>query len=215
MPQQNSRAIQPWKKGRKPSRQRKLKRILVLCEDEKSARDYLASFPFDSHTVIVECVGTGMNTDSLMEEAIKRKESAATAGNPFSEIGVVFDRDSFPAKKFNRAFDLARAHNDIHPYWANECFELWYLLHFVYRDTGISRHDLGKLLSGYLQDKYNKGDTTVYQKLRARLDGALRNARKLAVSQGSISPERENPSTNVHELIEKLLQFDPARLAAE
>jgi len=215
MSRKNSRALQPWKKGRKQPRQRKLKRILVLCEDEKSARDYLASFPFDTHAVTVECVGTGMNTDSLMEEAIKRKEAAAVAGNAFSEIWVVFDRDSFPAKNFNHAFDLARAHNDIHPYWANECFELWYLLHFVYRDTGISRHDMGKLLSGYLQNKYDKGDKTTYEQLRGRLDDALRNARKLAVSQGSVSPERDNPSTNVHEMIEKLLLFDPARLAAE
>ena len=212
MARKNSRVAKPWEKGRKPLRQRALKRILVLCEDAKSSRDYLASFPFDPQTVLVECVGTGMNTDSLMEEAIKRKESAAAEGNGFSEIWVVFDRDSFPPQNFNRAFALARAHNDVHPYWANECFELWYLLHFVYRDTGISRHDIGKLLSGYLRNKYDKGDKSIYHQLRGRLDNALRNARKLAMSHDNVSPEQSNPSTNVHELIEKLIQFAPTRL---
>jgi len=190
-----------------------VRRILVLCEDSKSSRDYLARFPFDPKLVSLECVGTGMNTDSLMENAIQRKQDAIKTGIPFAEIWVVFDRDSFAAHNFNRAFDLARGHGDIIACWSNECFELWYLLHFAYRDTGIARTEIWKALSTHLGKKYDKADAAVFEKLEPNLDTALKNARKLAASRtGDAKRKRENPSTKVHELVELLRQFDPHRM---
>lgn len=59
-------------KGRKPRRKLEVRRILILCEDTKSSRDYFASFPHDKNQVEIECVGTGMNTDSLMEYADRK-----------------------------------------------------------------------------------------------------------------------------------------------
>jgi hypothetical protein len=68
----------------------------------------------------------GMNTDSLVENAIARKKEAAGRGQPFNQIWCVFDRDNFSAQKFNRAFDLAN-NQDISVAWSNEAFEIWYL----------------------------------------------------------------------------------------
>ena len=202
-----------WNRGKKPPRKQSVRRILVLCEDTKSSCDYLARFPFDAKLVSLECVGTGMNTDSLMENAIQRKEDAAKAGNPFAEIWVVFDRDSFDLQNFNRAFDLARSHGDIVACWSNECFELWYLLHFAYRDTGIARAEIWKVLSTHLGKKYDKADATVFAKLEPHLEAAVKNARKLAASRtGDTAKERENPSTKVHELVERLRQLDPSQM---
>jgi hypothetical protein len=110
---------------------------------------YLKKFRYDPTVVKVECFGTGMNTDSIMEEAIKRKKKAISEEATYEHIWVVFDRDSFPGDNFNRAFDLLRNHQhpEITACWSNECFELWYLLHFGFRQTAIGRADISVELS--------------------------------------------------------------------
>jgi|GEM_PF-4639328 len=37
-----------WQKGKKATAPRNVRRILVICEDSKSSRDYFSSFPVDS-----------------------------------------------------------------------------------------------------------------------------------------------------------------------
>jgi len=200
-----------WNRGQKQPRTRTLRRLLILCEDTKSSCLYLRQFPFDPNQVQIECVGTGMSTDSLMEEAIRRKEKAENAKAPYEQIWVVFDKDDFPMQNFNRAFDLARAHPTILACWSNECFELWYLLHFCYRDTGASRTDIWKLISRYLSDRYDKASVKVFEQLKPKLDDALRNAARLAYQNGTGPDRHRNPSTNVHELIKVLRNHDPAK----
>ena len=112
-------------RGRKAAQTRPLRRILILCEDTKSSRDYLAAFPHDRELVEIECIGTGRNTDSLMESAIERARSARSQGRPYERVWVVFDKDDWPMQNFNRAFDLARSWNEVTACWSNECFEIW------------------------------------------------------------------------------------------
>jgi hypothetical protein len=126
-------ANKPWKhnmSGRRPSGARERRRVLIVCEDTKSARYYFESFEIDPRRAEVFPVGTGMNTDSLVEEAIKLKNEAVRACQPYNEVWCVFDRDSFPPPNYDRAFQLIRA-NGLKVAWANEAFEIWYLLHFI------------------------------------------------------------------------------------
>ena len=132
------------------------------------------------------------------------KEKAMQTGRPYHVVWCVFDRDSFPLRNFDRAFQLADA-NGIEVAWANEAFELWYLLHFNYHDTGISRHDYKTKLKPHLD--YDKADKTVYHKVKPHQETALRNARRLEQhwnELGEEHPERQNPSTSVHKLVEFL-----------
>lgn len=64
---------------------------------------------------------------------IKKKDTPL-----FDRIWVVFDKNSFPPDNYNRAVDLAEK-NGFGCACSNEAFELWYLLHFVFFDTAISR----------------------------------------------------------------------------
>ena len=203
-----------WEKGRKVQSKRQFRRMLILCEDTKSSRDYLAMFPFDKDQVQIECVGTGMNTDSLMEHAISLKEDAEYNHTPYHSIWVVFDKDSFDLQKFNRAFDLAKAHSSIIVCWANECFELWYLLHYELRQTSMDRKDVWKKLSEHLKFKYSKADDTLFQSLveNNKLDTALAHAKRLEfINQNDFGQPKRNPSTNIHKLITVLRDYDPKR----
>jgi hypothetical protein len=197
--------------GRKQRRPRKVRRILILCEDSKSSRDYLARFPHNTDQVEIDCIGTGMNTDSLMENAIQRTEDARKSHAPYERVWVVFDRDSFPLQNFNRAFDLARSYNEITPCWSNECFELWYLLHFHYRDTAIGREKIWERISSLLGETYNKADDSLHTTMAGKLDTALRNAKRLAFENESNGDPHRNPSTHVHKLVEALIELDPSK----
>lgn len=192
-------------------RVRLVRRLLILCEDAKSSRDYLGQFPFDQSQVWIECVGTGMNTDSLMLEAIRRQTAAEDAKQPYEAIWVVFDRDDFPLENFNRAFELALKHPTIHPCWSNECFELWYLLHFKLRTTAIGRKEIWRELGKHLGKSYDKADGGIFAILKPKLANALQNARRLDYENAELKQTRRNPSTLAHRLVLELIKHDPAK----
>lgn len=66
----------------------------------------------------------GRSPNSLMADALLRKQRVEYAHPPYETIWVVFDKDDFSLQTFNWAFDLARAHPSIRLCSANECFEL-------------------------------------------------------------------------------------------
>jgi hypothetical protein len=207
--------IKPWQehtKGRAPKGARERRRVLIFCEDSKSSRYYLESFPIDNERFEVSVLGTGMNTCSLVEEAIRRVGQALKNGIRFSEVWCVFDRDSFPLENYDRAFQLARG-SGIKTAWANEAFELWYLLHFCYLDTGLSRADYKKKLTTFGLE-YDKADKDIYGKVLPHQETAIRNARRLERQWNESAkrfPERENPSTSVHKLVERLNELAEVR----
>jgi hypothetical protein len=198
----------PWEHpmgGRAATATRERRRVLIVCEDSKSSRYYLESFPVDKQRIEISVFGIGMNTDSLVEEAVKKIEQAAKSKQPYSDVWCVFDRDSFPLANYTRAFQLAKNHK-IKVAWANEAFELWYLLHYGYLDAGISRADYKKKLKDKGLD-YDKADKAIYEKVKPYQEKAIKSAAKLERywnDKGKASPERENPSTSVHKLVEYL-----------
>jgi hypothetical protein len=185
------------------------RRYLIVCEDSKSSLDYLTAFeiPQDFAEIVTE--GGAGNTVSVVEKALELKKKAEYANLPFVHIWCVIDRDEFPVDRYRRAFELVRGLNDVSVVWANECFELWYLLHFCYRDTAIGRADLRKELSKpeRLNRKYDKADKQVFELLAAKRADAHRNAERLL--KFNPSPHK-NPSTNVQRLVDHLVVLQAA-----
>lgn len=116
----------PWERHAKQATRRGnaiRRRVLIVCEDSKSSRLYFKGFPINRDRAIVESVGTGMNTESLVQEAVRLQEKVRQQGSPFSDVWCVFDRDNFPLGQYDRAFQLAKD-NHFEVAWANEAFEL-------------------------------------------------------------------------------------------
>lgn len=174
-------------------------RILIVCEGEKTEPLYFQGFRLSN--VVAE--GFGANCDSLVEIAIDLKRKAIKDKEPYDQIWCVFDRDSCPPQNFNRAFELASSHQ-IQIAYTNEAFELWYLLHFDYHDSALSRKQYGRKLSKALKFKYQKKNPQMFDLLYTRLPTAIRNAKRLMNNYNTINPECDNPSTNVHTLVEIL-----------
>lgn len=190
------------------SASRPRRRYLIVAEDSKSGLDYLRAFPI-SPVVQIESEGGAGNTISVVERALELREEALRFRKPYARVWCVIDRDDHPMERYRRAFEVARPFSDVTVIWANECFELWYRLHFCYRDTRIGRMDLRRELvrRDRLNRPYDKADKAVFALLQGRVEVAIRNARRLL--QSNHSPDT-NPSTNVHELVEQLLKLKDA-----
>ncbi|NHZ72448.1 MAG: hypothetical protein GWP17_05130 [Aquificales bacterium] len=95
---------------------------------------------------------------------------------------------------------------------------MWYLLHFDYHDTAVSRHDYcAKLsVSNRLNFKYEKNNPDMYDILLNRQPDAIRNAKKLFSTYGwRLNPEKCNPITQVHVLVRELNKAAQGRLSSK
>jgi hypothetical protein len=151
---------------RKEKKKRELREtFLIVCEGERTEPNYFKKFPIRKEVAIVDVVGEGKNTDTLVMSAIEMKKTAQNQGNPYVQVWVVFDRDSFPANNFQRAINLCQVHS-INYAVTNEAFELWYLQHFNYYDSAMSRIQYGDKLSEQFGRKYMKNHVDIYELLR-------------------------------------------------
>ena len=175
-------------------------RFLIVCEGEKTEPNYFKSFRVNA---VVEVHGTGRNTLKLVEHARRLRDEAAQKGQPYTKVWIVLDRDNFPPKNFNAA--IQRAENEgFGAAYSNEAFELWYVLHFEYLNTGISRQQYQKKLSGKLKRPYRKNDATLYRDLLPYQTTAIQNAQRLFASYPTPNPAKNNPCTTVYRLVQEL-----------
>ncbi len=179
--------------------------FLIVCEGKQTESNYFKAFELHLHlSITVEVVGLGDNTLNLVRQAGKRAKQGA-----YSQVWCVFDRDSFPAGQFNEALVLAEREGFKVAY-SNEAFELWYLLHFYYHDTGIARVLYEDKLTERLGKPYRKNDPAMYRLLEDLQPAAIRNAQTLLDSYGEVhNPEQDNPCTTVHLLVQELNRHAP------
>ncbi len=176
--------------------------FLIVCEGEKTEPNYFRRFRVPAEVARIDVQGIGANTVSLVRKAIALRD----AGD-YDQTWCVFDRDSFSLRSFNDAFTLAER-SDISIAYSNEAFEIWYLLHFHYFNSGMSRADYGKKLSALLGHRYVKNSETMFDELRDRQADAIRNSQRLLRTHQPTRPAHDNPSTTVHLLVQELRRFE-------
>lgn len=194
-------------KGKRPGRRAVNTRplrptFLIACEGGKTEPNYFRRFRANIRIVELDIRGLGDNTLSLVQQTCELMEEA-----DYSQVWCVFDRDSFPAERFNGALALARQRG-IQVAYSNEAFELWYVLHYHYHDVATSRSDYGRILTECLELPYRKNSLDMYDLLLKRQPEAIQNAQRLLDFYGpGHNPERDNPSTTVHLLVQELNRY--------
>lgn len=186
-------------------------RILIVCEGSKTEPNYFESLKKKlpkQVANIIDIDGQGFNTLSLVERAQKIRDSKKGTDYPYDETWVVFDRDSFDPDQFDNAIHKAEAMG-MKSAWSNEAFELWYILHFEDRQTGMNRTEYKRCLTKHLDIPYEKNDPEMYSKLTnlGNESKAIQRARNLQSQQVGIPNHKANPCTKVNELVEKLNSF--------
>ena len=142
-----------------------------------------------------------MNTLSLVRRTIEIRNEKG----PFEQVWCVFDLDSFPKQHFDEAIQLAKKES-IKVAYSNEAFELWYILHFDYLQSQISRSQYIKILEERLGKKYRKNDLAIYDDILHLQETAILNAKRLLEEHHSsyINHSEKKPSTTVYELVLEL-----------
>lgn len=192
-----SRGYSPRKVDTKEVRQR----FLIVCEGEKTEPNYFRSFRVPKDVAEIDVKGVGENPSKLVNSAKDLKEQ-----EDYDQVWCVFDRDSWTPEDFNNAIRNAE-NQDFKVAYSNEAFELWYVLHFEFLNTGIPRNDYLQKLSLLLTQKYQKNSEKIYDELFDKQPTAIRNAINLLNQYDPHIPARDNPSTTVHLLVQELNKF--------
>ncbi|MEM7556307.1 MAG: RloB family protein [Cyanobacteria bacterium P01_A01_bin.84] len=195
----NSRGYSKRKVNTREIRQR----FLIICEGKKTEPNYFRSFRVPKNVVEIDVQGLGENPSRLVQRAKELSDQ-----EDYDQVWCVFDRDDWKKEDFNNAIQNAK-NLEFKVAYSNEAFELWYLLHFEFIDTGIPRNDYIQTLNSLLGQKYKKNSETIYDELFEKQSTAIRNATNLLKQYDPPNPIKDNPSTTVHLLVQELNRFLP------
>ncbi len=190
------------------------KKFLIVCEGQ-TEEIYFKSFPVLTATVSAK--ETGRTKLAL----VKKAKELAKEDN-YDEIWCVFDMDINYANQenqrndFNSAIKQCQETKKFKVAYSNDCFELWFYLHFAYSDQQNHRTFYYQKLREFwginYEDKGKKLDfcKTIYSKLQnsnCSQQEAIDRAEKLFKSKTHDSPCDQNPVTTVFELVRELNKY--------
>lgn len=211
-------------KKRKTEFKSKRKFYLIVCEGEKTEPNYFESLKSNLPRGTLELTnidieGTGNNTLSIIKKAQElKKKYEETYLREIDSVWAVFDRDSFPSDNFNNAINKGENSSPkINCAWTNEAFELWYLLHFNYYNTGVHRNQYRQFLEKEINRaantsnfKYQKNSKEMFSILKkyGSQEKAIDNAKRLEKLYDDRNYLNHNPCTKVHKLISELIELE-------
>lgn len=177
--------------------------FLIVCEDSKSAPNYLNELRIHLRmsTAEVEVCGKECGSDplSVINYAIARRDERKLEKKPVDHVWCVVDVDSHTT--LDQALDKARG-NKLNVAVSSPCLELWYLVHFVPGDRHYKTFDqLKPDLKKHLPE-YSKGKSSPFATLWPFVGQAIKHARQLCALHKQ-DPARKS-YTQVHLLIEAL-----------
>lgn len=141
-----------------------------------------------------------------MMEKLKKYRNGAFAGYNF--YWLVFDMDN-KFEKDIQTLILDVKQNKYSFCFSNPCFEIWYLLHYDYRETAITSSDAINSLGRKIQ-KYSKTMPGIYDILKRKQETAIKNSQKLFPLEKRRNLTFKgipNPSTNIDNLVQQLNKF--------
>jgi hypothetical protein len=183
---------------------------LILCEGKVTEPSYFHAFKHEhrSQLVRIEVVPDCGVPKSLVEHAVERKAEAQREakrhGDPYlkwDEIWCVFDVDAHP--RLEEAKNQARD-NKLEVAISNPCFELWLLLHFQDQRAHRDRAQIQLACRNHLPEYVKE---IPYAKVQPLYAQAVERAKELDKWQEEQSRPGGNPSTAVHKLTERIVEF--------
>ena len=207
--------------------------IIIACEDSISSPIYfkmlvsaLIREKIITQDSFVIAKHNHTNPMGVLDDLRNHKDDNGKTYKDFDHKWIVIDRDcervnggGHMAEDYNNALKTAKnRRNDLHidVAYANDAFELWYLLHFEYRNTAILRDEIIEVLIEKLKQldphkfsRLNRDNIKqanyaklIYEALLPMQEKAISNAERLLLSYGEEhNPEQDNPSTTIYKLV--------------
>ncbi len=221
--------MEAWKKKRRQEHlEQKKYRYYIFCEGQQTEplyfngfKKYIESNPIYKDMILIDinpCGAETMRVIGLAEEYVRKNK--ITRG----QIWCVYDKDSFPAERFNGVSERAEALNTMNENlqyrvaWSNECIEFWFLLHFSYYTSNNHRTKYIEYLNRKFADlnigKYAKNMENTYDILLKHGNPklAIRYAKRIIDEQQGKTPTNIAPGTKVYELVEEMARYLPEEM---
>ncbi len=218
--------MEKWKKQRRKEHLEKREyRYYIFCEGQQTEPNYFDRFkrliednPIYKDMVLIEiepCQAETMRVIEMAEDYVKKNKINK------GQIWCVYDKDSFPAERFNGVVERAENLNKQNPdlqyrtAWSNECIEFWFLLHFVYYTSNNHRDEYKAFLNKKFQElkigKYEKNMDNIFDILLEHGNPklAIRYAKRIIKDGEGKTPTDIAPGTKVYELVEELAKYLP------
>lgn len=218
--------MEKWKKKRcQEYLEMKQYRYYIFCEGQQTEPQYFAGFkrkieenPIYKDMVLIEiepCQAETMRVIGMAEEYVQKNELNK------GQIWCVYDKDSFPAERFNGVVERADKLNKENPElqyhcaWSNECIEFWFLLHFNYYTSNNHRTEYISFLNDRFKElgigKYQKNMQDIFDVLLKQGNPklAIRYAKRIIKDGEGKTPTDIAPGTKVYELVEELAKYLP------
>lgn len=202
--------------ARRASKRDLYEKVLIVCEGTKTEPKYFSEIKnyyklaTANITISSDC---GSDPISVFEHAVKVYQEANSSLNPYDRVYCVFDQDSYHLGRnvYQTALDRIKSFRPQNTFFAINsvpCFEYWFLLHFVYSTApffSAGTVSVGQAVINRLKDfwpEYTKAIDNSFERLLPDLNMAINNSKRALVEAGK--NHTDNPSSNVHELVEYL-----------
>jgi hypothetical protein len=179
--------------------------FLVVCEGE-TEKEYLEALKrawrINTAQVVVADNNVGSDPGSVVKCALTHYD-----GFTYDRVFCVFDRDSHATFENARERIRQLASRQRRPVPIAEaisvpCIELWFLLHFGYSTREFpSFNSIRPALAAHIEG-YEKADRDIAERLVARIEEAIRNAKRL--EREAVEAGFANPFTSFHRLVEQI-----------
>lgn len=194
------------------------KKVLIVCEGQTETK-YFESFDVLSIKVVCED-SKGRTKLQLVEFCEKTEKNYNNKGFFFDEVWCVFDMDvkrkEAEFADFDNAIESA-INKGYNVAYSNDAFELWFYLHFNYTDQQNLRGFYYQQLTDYFGYSYvrygkkleycEKNYSLLMAHAQANQETAIRNAKKLHLSQEHLPYSQQNPVTTVYKLVTELNKY--------
>lgn len=211
-----------WRKQRKIfNRELRGNNIYIFSEGSQTEPNYFKRFkqiieknPIYKNMIFINIHPCKVGTTKILDEAKKYiKTNNITKG----QIWLVYDKDNFPdfddVPKL--ASECSTTELSFNIAWSNQCFELWFILHFENYQVDNPRSEYSKFLDRKFNNlklgNYEKNRTDIFDILLEK--GYPRQAIKFAKTKieknKGLPPSKISPGTTAYKLVEELAKYFP------
>lgn len=182
--------------------------FVIVCEGEKTERIYFNRYKTRFSNLRIETPNSRctdpINLAKFSREQIRKEALDLKNGDA---IWCVFDCDENTNENISNACKIAG--KEIKICLSNPNFELWFLLHFNFISSNVTRSEVIEKLKKYISTYEKNKD--MYNILLEKRSTAIENAKKLIRMHETKGVELfsvdSNPSTQVQNIVEEILRI--------